>query len=123
MRFKHFIINEVKSHLGEKLGDILAALQNLSEDAPNMGTKQLVDSTKGIVDNIRPILKDNWPDTEKSSLEALQRVGVALSNAIESNEDLKSTLATAVQDLQQSSEKLGEPVNTIGATTEGPAPE
>ena len=109
------MINEARSHLGEKLGDILASLQNLSDDAPNLGTKKLVSSCEGVVKNIRPILRGDWPDTEKPTLRTLQKVAVALKKTIDSDEDLKSTVATAVQELQKTSEKLGEPVNQIGS--------
>jgi len=117
-RFKTFVLNETRSHLGEKVGDILSSLQNLDNDAANLGNKALITSAEGIVDNIQPVLSAKWPDTELATLQSLQRIGVALKLAIDSNEDLKQIISTAVEDLQQASGESEEPVNDLAATAE-----
>lgn len=112
-RFKLYLINETNQHLAQKIGDILTALQSLNDDAKHLGSRQLIQACKGISNQIRKILKDNWPDTSLDALKSLQKVGVALMRAIDSNQDIKETIASAVQELQQTSNDLGQPINDL----------
>lgn len=113
--FKIYLLNESKSHLGQKIGDILTALQSLSEDSPHLGSRQLLQASKGIANQIRKTVKDDWPDTETATLRILQKVGIALMKAIDENGDLKDVIPSAVQELQKASSDLGEPVNDLGS--------
>ena len=123
MQFRYFILNETRSALGHKLGDILTALQSLSDDAPNMGSRQLLRAAKGVVNEIRRVLHDTWSDTESSTLKTLQRIGVALMKSIEENQPIGEVLSTAVQELQKSQEELGEPVNNLASPEPEARPE
>ena len=118
MGFRHYILNESKSHLSQKMGDILAATQALSEDAPQLGNRQLIRAAQGIVNQIRRILHDSWPDETLTTLKMLQKVGVALMRAIDSNADMRATLASAVQVMEKGSDHLKEPINNIGSPAE-----
>jgi hypothetical protein len=118
MGFTLYLLNEQRAYLGQKLGDILTAVQNLHDDAANLGTRQLTKATDGIVKQIRRIIKDEWPDTELPVLQTLQRVAVALAKAIDENADLKEVVAGAVQELQKASGDLEEPVNNFGSEEE-----
>lgn len=114
MDFTLYLLNEQKAYLGQRLGDILTAVQNLHDDAENLGTRKLMKSADGIVRQIRRIIKDEWPDSQTSTLKSLQKVAVALIKAISDNGDLKEAIAASVQELQTASEELGEPVNDLG---------
>lgn len=114
MRFWDFIITEDRRYLGQQLGDILSALQSLASDADNLGNRQLIRGTQGIVSQIRRILHDSWPDSEEHTLKTLQKVGVALAKGIDTNEDLRQVIATSVQILQKSATDLGAPINDLG---------
>jgi len=111
--FKGYLLYETKSYLGQKVGDILTALQSLNDDAPNMGTRQLLSAAKGIASQIKRILHDNWPDSETTTLKTLQRIGVALMKSIDENQPIGDVLSASVQELQQASEDLGMPVNDL----------
>ena len=116
--FTFYLLNETKTHLSQKMGDILSALQNLHDDAEHLGTRQLLKASQGIVNQIRRVIKETWPDTEMESLKVLQRIAVALSKAIDENTDLKDVIASSVEELQQASG--GEPVNDLGGENESP---
>lgn len=115
-KFGQFLLAESKNYLGQKIGDILSALQSLHDDASHLGSAKLVKASHGIVNQIRIVIHDDWPDTEIDTLQSLQRVGVALAKAIEDDGDLPETLAAAVQELQQLSGDMGEPINDFGSS-------
>ncbi len=123
MQFRYFILNETRAALGQKIGDILTALQSLHDDAPNMGSRQLLRAAKGVVNEIRRVLHDAWSDTESPTLKTLQRIGVALMKSIEENEPIGEVLATAVQELQDTQKELGEPVNSLASPEPEARPE
>ena len=114
--FTLYILNETKTHLSQKIGDILSALQNLHDDADHLGTRQLLKASQGIVNQIRRVIHETWPDTEMDSLQILQKIGVALSKAIDENTNLKDVIASSVEELQQASG--GHPVNDLGGGNE-----
>ena len=111
--FKGHLLYETKSYLGQKVGDILTAMQSLNDDAPNMGTRQLLSAAKGVAAQIKRILHDTWPDSETATLKTLQRIGVALMKSIDENQPIGDVLSASVQELQQASEDLGVPVNDL----------
>ena len=113
--FTLYLLNEAQTHFAQKSGDILTALQNLHDDGENLGTRQLVKAAQGIVNQIRRILHDTWPDTEKDALEVLQKIAVALSKAIDENTDLKDIIASSIEELQQATGEAGEPINDLGS--------
>lgn len=115
MRFNEFLLNENRAYLGQKVGDILAATQDISQNSEHIGTRQLVKNSQGIVNQIRRILHTNWPKEEEGNLEQLQKIAVAISSAIEEKDDLAGILAGAQAELEQLSEKLGVPINTLGS--------
>ena len=119
--FTFYLINEAQSHLSQKIGDILSALQNLHDDADHLGTRQLLKASQGIVNQIRRVIKETWPDTEMDSLKVLQKIAVALSKAIDENTELKDVIASAVEELQQASG--GQQVNDLGGENDTPEEE
>ena len=94
----------------------MSALQNLHDDAEHLGARQILKASQGIVNQIRRVLHETWPDTEMDSLKTLQAIGVALSKAIDENADLNDVVASAVEELQQASS--GKPVNDLGSENE-----
>ena len=73
--FKSFLLNEASVYLAQKVGDILSALQELREDAPNMGTRDLTQYAMRIVVLIRRVLHSSWPKDEQPNLLILQKAG------------------------------------------------
>lgn len=118
MNFKNYIINEERVYLSTKIGDILTALQELTKDAPNIGKRHLMRLMKNIVRQIRRILKSNWTFEEKRYLEVLQKVGVAMMKAMDTNEDLVEIIMSATSEIEQLSDKMGEPINNLAAPIE-----
>ena len=120
MRFKHFLLNESQAYLGQKVGDILTAAQELRDDSNNMGTRDLTRFAERIVNQIRRILHSNWPREEKKHLLTLQKVGVALMKAIEDKDDLPGTISGSATTLEKLVAKLGVPIHKLATTDKAP---
>jgi hypothetical protein len=117
-QFKYFLINEQKFYLGAKAGDILTALQNLEEDAPNMGNRALNRAAQGIVNQIRRVLHGRWDDSDVKYLKKLQKVGVALMKAIDEKDDMEEIVASSGAELQSLLTDLEMPINSLGGEDE-----
>lgn len=120
IRFKQFILNESQAYLGQKVGDILTAVQDLRDDAGNMGARDLTRFSERIVNQIRRILHSNWPREEKKHLVVLQKVAVALMKSIEEKDDLPGTIAGAASSLEKLVADLGVPIHKLAATDNAP---
>lgn len=116
MRFKEFLLNENRAYLGQKVGDILAALQELRDDAPNMGSKDLTQYTMRIVNLIRRILHSSWPKDEQPNLLTLQKAGVALMKSIDEKGDLAGAISAVAGLLEKLVSDLGVPINKLTPT-------
>lgn len=116
MRFKDFLLNENRVYLAQKVGDILAALQELRDDAPNMGTRDLTQYSMRIVNLIRRILHSSWPKDEQPNLLSLQKAGVALMKAIDEKSDLPGTISSVSGLLEKLVSDLGSPINKLAPT-------
>ena len=112
------MINENKYYLGQKTGDILTAVQSLSEDAPNLGNRALLRATQGIINQIRRILHGRWDDEDVKYLKTLQKAGVALCKAIDSKEEMDTVISSVAQTLEDMLSKMEVPVNSMGSETE-----
>lgn len=115
--FREFLLTEQRAYLGEKVGDILTAAQELNSDSKHMGSRDLNRFAERLADRIRTILKTQWPRENTKHLLALQKVGVALMKAIEDKGDLHGTVAGAVAALEKLSGQLGTPLHKLGPTT------
>lgn len=114
--FKTFLLNEQSAYLGQKIGDILTAAQELRDDSPNMGTRDVIRFSQRIVNQIRRILHSNWAKEERSHLQVLQKIGVAIMNSIEKKDDLPGTISGAAAELEKLVTKLGTPINKLAST-------
>lgn len=121
IRFKQFILNESQAYLGQKVGDILTAVQELNDDAPNMGSRDLIRFSERIVNQIRRVLHSNWPREEKKHLAVLQKVGVALMKAIEEKDDLQGVISSSNSMLEKLVSDLGVPIHKLAVTDNAPA--
>ena len=119
MAFKHFLLNEEKSYLNQRIGDILTALHDLQEDIENLGSRHINRMAESIVNQIRRVLHSNWSEKQTKSLKSLQKAGVAIMKAIEEKGDIKAMLASATKEIEELSGKLGTPVSDIGDSAEG----
>ena len=115
MEFKEFIINENEDYLMQRVGDILSALQSVLDDAESLGNRHLVKISQTVVNQIRVILNDYWPDEQRPTLLALQKVGVALMKSIDGSEDMRETIASAVKVLESAVGKQNAPLNDLGS--------
>lgn len=116
IRFKQFILNESQAYLGQKVGDILTAVQELNDDAPNMGARDLVRFSERIVNQIRRVLHSQWPREDKKHLAVLQKVGVALMKAIEEKDDLTGVISGSSSLLEKLVGDLGVPIHKLANT-------
>jgi hypothetical protein len=114
-RFKAFLLNEEKSYLGHRVGDILTAMQDVQQDLPNLGSRHLTKIADDLVNQIRKILHSSWSGKNQNYLKELQKIGVAIKRTIEDRGDLKEILPSAAQALQQLSGKLGVKINNLDA--------
>ncbi len=119
-KFENFLLNEGRVYLANKVGDVLNALQNLSDDASNgLGRRACERGVQKIVDQIRRILHSSWDDTERGALEGLQKVAVGMLTGLEKTEvDLPSLMASAVETVEEISSNLDEPINSLGNEVE-----
>lgn len=114
-RFKLFVINEEKSFLGHKVGDILTSVQDLQSDMENLGTRHLSRFAEEIVNQIRKILHDNWSPKTQKHLKDLQRIAVALQKTIDDKGDVREILPAIVKSLEDLSGKIGVKINNLKA--------
>jgi hypothetical protein len=116
LSFKSFLINETQVYLAQKVGDILAAIQELRDDSQNMGTRDLTNYSMRIVNLIRRVLHSSWPKEERNNLITLQKVGVALMKAIDEKSDLPATISAVAGTLEKLVADLGVPINKLNPT-------
>lgn len=114
-RFKHYLLNEEKSYLSHRIGDVMTAMQDVQDDLPGLGARHLVKIAEDLVNQIRKILHGHWSEKNKKHLEELQKVGVAIKKTIEEKGDLKEMLPSATAYLQQLCGKLGVKMNNLDA--------
>lgn len=115
MHFKRFILNEQHEYLGHKVGDLLTSVHELVQGGKQVGARQLVKHTEGLVNQIRKILHTSWPRTEYKFLRRLQKCGVALMKCIDEKGDLTETLNSVRAELEDLSHKIGAPINKLGS--------
>lgn len=115
MKFKEYILEEQKTYLTQKVGDILSATQELSNDAKNMGSRDLARFSERIVNQIRRILHSNWSRENKKYLEKLQKIGISIIKAIKEKGDLEGTISGAKDHLEKLISDLGLPINSLAS--------
>ena len=110
-KFKDFLLNENKAFLGAKIGDILNALQDLSDNYQNMGSRYVSRNAEEIVNQIRRIIHTKWPDREINNLKSLRDCGVALMKGINEKNDLEIVIKSCITTLAQSLKNIQTPIN------------
>lgn len=113
--FKNYLLKEQTEYLAQKVGDILSGVQALSNDAANLGSRQLVRAADNIVNQMRRILSGRWSKQETKYLRNIQKIAVALAKAVDSNENVPEILAGAATELEKLLSGLGQPLNRIGS--------
>lgn len=117
-QFKDFLISENKYYLGQKSGDLLSAIQSLSDDSPNIGNREMIRATQGLINQIRRILHSRWDDEDIKYLKTLQKIGVALCKAIDEKEDIATIVSSAQRELEEMINDMEVPVNNLGSEDE-----
>jgi hypothetical protein len=118
MEFKKFLLNEQKEYLAHKVGDVLTSVHELIQGGKQVGARQLVRHSEGIANQIRRILHSSWPKTETKHLKVLQKCGGALMKTIDEKGDLNDTLNSVRSEIEGLSQKLGQPINSLGKQKE-----
>ncbi len=116
MKFKQFLLSEQQDYFAHKLGDLLTNVHELLIGGKQIGTRNLVKNTEGLVNQIRKILHSSWPNTYVKYLKRLQRCGVGLMRAIDEKGDLQDVLNSVRFEVEHLSQKLGKPINNLGAS-------
>jgi|688.fasta_scaffold29088_8 hypothetical protein len=114
-KFSTFLLNEEKSYLGKKVGNVLSSLQNFQSDVDNLGSRQLSRLSEEIVNQIRLILHQHWNPKYNNQLKELQKIAVAIQKTIEDRGDLKQVIPAALSALSNLSGRLGVKVNNLNA--------
>jgi hypothetical protein len=119
-QFRSYLLTEEKVYLGQRIGDVLTALQELSDHAPNMGKRHLMRIIVNIVKQLRRILHGSWSYEEEKYLKELQKIGVALMKGLDTNDDLLQVIASCTAACEKLSDKMDTPINNLSApaTTE-----
>ena len=92
----------------------MSVVQDLSQDAGNLGNRALIRSVQGVVNQIRKILHGRWSDNELKYLKVLQKCGVALAKAVDEKEDIPAVVASVANEIQELLNGLEVPINTLG---------
>lgn len=110
MKFKDFLNESTDNYLNVKVGDILNALQNISEDMGVLGKKDSTTALVSVVNQIRPLLKSSL---DKKHLVTLQRIAVHLMKSIENNFELKPVVDSCIESLKDILTGSKLPINKI----------
>jgi hypothetical protein len=111
--FRCFLLTEEKAYLGQRVGDVLNALQELNDHAPHMGKRHLMRIIVNIVKQIRRILHGSWTYEEEKYLKELQKIGVALMKSLDNNEDLIQAVSSCTDACEKLSDKIETPINNL----------
>ena len=101
MEFKDFLLSENSNYLDQRISDILSALQDLSKNAEDMGTRHVVSNAEQIVNRIRRIIHTHWPEKEGPRLLVLRKCAAAIMRSIEKKDDLNSTLEKCKSNIEE----------------------
>jgi hypothetical protein len=116
MNFKDFLINENKEYLGQKVGDILSALQDLEENIDSLGLRYIASQAQSIVSQIRRVLHSDWDVSNRKFLQVIQKVGVAINRSVEGEGDVREVIPSAARELESLMQKMGVPLNKLAST-------
>jgi len=114
-KFENFLLNEDKNYLGNKVSDVLSALQDIQGDIDNLGSRHLSKLSESIINQIRIILHSNWNLKNIKYLKELQKIGVFIAKTIEEKGDLKQTIPAATKALEELAGKIGTKINDLTA--------
>jgi hypothetical protein len=113
MRFKEFVLAEAEDYFVQRVSDVLNALQDLNDAAGDMGARHLVNNAQTIVNQMRRIIHTHWPQSEKPSLETLQKCAVAIMKAIDEKDDLQGVLKASQAHLESLAGRQEKPANRL----------
>jgi|LakMenEpi03Aug12_release.lakeMendotaPanAssembly.Ray.scaffolds.fasta_scaffold576038_1 hypothetical protein len=118
MIFKDFLLNENKVLLYQRVGDILNALQDLSENFKGLGRRRSTDAAKNIVNAIRSsILQYNkWPNSEINNIRKIQSCAFAIMKSVEESiedNDLEIVINKCIKILQKMVSESETPINNL----------
>lgn len=114
IEFKKYLLNENTVLLSQRIGDILSAIQTLSEDPKNIDKRN---KTENIVNQIRRIIHTKWPSNQQNNILLLRKCAANLMMSVdpkkEERPELDVVLSSCANSLQEILEKLENPINNI----------
>ena len=113
MRFKDFILTEAEDYFVQRVSDVLNALQDLNDASGDMGARHLVSNAQTIVNQMRRIIHTHWPQSERPSLETLQKCAVAIMKAIDEKDNLQGVLKACQAHLETMTGRQEKPANRL----------
>jgi len=121
--FEEYLFTENRNYLGEKVGDILTSLQDLSQNGKAMGQRQMMRRMEGTSDQIRKILHSRWQKSNEKYLPVLQKVGTALMNVVDGESQFEplDVVNGSISELEGLLGRMKVPVNTLASAE--PTPE
>lgn len=115
MRFKDFMLLETEDYFTQRVSDILNALQDLNDAGGDMGARHLINNAQTIVNQMRRIIHTHWPQSEKHSLETIQKCAVAIMRSIDEKDDLEGVLKACQSHLEALAGRQDKPANKIAS--------
>ncbi len=113
--FRRFMLYENNEFLKEKAGSVYGDLQEIQSTMKQIGTQVVVQSVKTVVNKIRGIVTGHWLKEQYPYLEILQKIGVALENAVNKNDNLETIVNGSVDLLKKNIiDKIEGPINQLG---------
>lgn len=113
--FRQFMLRENDEFLKIKIGKIYGDLQSIQQTMKQIGTESLVNDVKVVISQIRSIVQGHWLKQQFVYLSVLQKVGVALANAVDENDNMEGIVNASVDLIKNNiMDKLEGPVNDLG---------
>ena len=115
MNFKLFLLNENKSDLGLKLGNIINAIDDLSQDIDKKGQKLNV-FADDIIARVKAILRSDWPSELSQYLKQIRNALIVICKSMDGSNEmpLPEALKIFLKQLKKISENLGSPITDVG---------
>lgn len=105
--FKKFLLLESDEALVNKVENVLTALQYLNKDGKSLGNRKIIEVVEEVTHQIRHILSNgNWDVDDQNVLKVVQKVGVGLAKAADTNEDINGIVVSSISELEELLKKL-----------------
>lgn len=112
-QFKNFLLLEQNQILSNRISPLVNAIDELKADFQQMGTRQVIKNLTQIANEIRKIINDDWPDSEKNTIETLQKIAFFVLKSIDSSEEIQVILDRVATELYSLAGKDNIQINNL----------